>query len=265
MKTQNAKSDSNINKFINGKEIRAAIVDKRKFYFVSDLIKVYGSGFINNLPTAPIVVRLTANGNSQTRRLVNVMEFKTALKQGKKTPTKRSYNKIKKVMAEQMELPLSKAKEEAPVVVDQFMDEVRLEEAQTTSTPTAATHQEEHMDASVEDSGDKINSFHKARMNMLKSDIYNWCRAAAAREEKVRNVPKEESAKVGEDIRREVYHIVYQEFDRVLAAKLGITVYQLANHKLGKKFRLKGGYTDTVEKAGHLDLLHNVAKTMFNK
>jgi hypothetical protein len=184
------------------------------------------------------------------------MEFKTALKSAKKE--KRSYKKKgTKVMAEQMLLPLDKPK--VPVV-DQFIEQAKLDEAAEASELNTSVKHKEHKPENAE-----VNNFHTARMNMLKSEIAGWCGAAAAREEKARNLTKEEIKQSNNEIRRQMYYVVYQEFDRVLALKLGVKPHQLSEYKLGKKFRINGKYIDAVEKAGYLDLLHSVVKQMLGK
>ena len=68
---------------IKGTEIRGVTVNKRKYYFIGDLVKTYGSGFISCLPSPPISLRITDGGNSQMRRLVNVTDFKSTIRSTK--------------------------------------------------------------------------------------------------------------------------------------------------------------------------------------
>jgi hypothetical protein len=240
MTTKNAKNNSNITEeLFDGVVVRAALVNKRKFYFLSDLVTAYGSRFTKHLTTAPLVARLAVNGNSQNRRLVNVMDFKAAMKavKAKKAAVK---NKPKKVIAEQMELPLCKA-------------------AQACTGKTEVKHKERK----IEDI--QVNDFQTAKSNMMKTDISYWCGNVAAKEAREKGLTKEYIANTNNELRRQAYYALYQEFDRLLASQLNVKVYQLSEHKLGKKYRLEGKYIDTIAKAGYLDLLHKVAQQMFNK
>lgn len=240
MTTKNAKNNSNITEeLFDGVVVRAALVNKRKFYFLSDIVTVYGSKFIKHLTTAPLVARLAVNGNSQNRRLVNVMDFKAAMKtvKAKKDTVK---NKPKKVMAEQMELPLCKSTQSCTAKVEVKHKERKIEDIQ-------------------------VNDFQTAKANMMKTDISYWCGNVAASEARQKGLTKEHIADTNNELRRQAYYALYQEFDRILASQLGIKVHQLGEHKLGKKFRLEGKYIDTIAKAGYLDLLHKVAQQMFAK
>ena len=54
---------------------RCVHLERRKYFFVSDLVKTYGSGFLNLLEEAPVIRRITHGKNSQTRRLVPSTDF----------------------------------------------------------------------------------------------------------------------------------------------------------------------------------------------
>jgi hypothetical protein len=55
---------------------RCVNLNRRKHYFVSDLVRVYGSGFLNLLETPPVIQRIKCGNNSQSRRLVSSTDFK---------------------------------------------------------------------------------------------------------------------------------------------------------------------------------------------
>lgn len=57
--------------------VRCVLLERRKYLFVSDLVKTYGSGFLNLLEEDPMIMRVTHDSNSQTRRLVPSAEFNT--------------------------------------------------------------------------------------------------------------------------------------------------------------------------------------------
>jgi hypothetical protein len=57
--------------------VRSVNLERRKHYFVSDLVKTYGSGFLNLLSTPPVVQRIKDGNNSQSRRLISSTEFKS--------------------------------------------------------------------------------------------------------------------------------------------------------------------------------------------
>lgn len=67
-------------------EVRSVNLNKRKFYFMSDLERAYGNGIVSKLPTNTISMRIVDNGNSQMRRLVSASEFQTVIKKQCKTP-----------------------------------------------------------------------------------------------------------------------------------------------------------------------------------
>lgn len=108
MTVKNTKNKNISEELFDGVVVRATIVNKRKFYFLSDLVTAYGSKFVKHLSTAPLVARIADNGNSQNRRLVNVMDFKSAIKAVKMQKTQVK-SKPKKHIAEQMDLPLCEA------------------------------------------------------------------------------------------------------------------------------------------------------------
>lgn len=56
---------------------RCINLERRKHYFVSDLVKIYGSGFLNLLETPPVIQRVKHGNNSQSRRLVSSTDFKS--------------------------------------------------------------------------------------------------------------------------------------------------------------------------------------------
>lgn len=64
----------------DGYSIRCVSVGNRKMYFVSDLVEIYGRGFIDKLANKPSTMRIKVGDNSQTRRLVSYKDFMKALK-----------------------------------------------------------------------------------------------------------------------------------------------------------------------------------------
>lgn len=64
----------------DGKLLRSVKVQKLNYYYYSDLTDIYGSGFVKFLQTPPIKQRVLWGTNSNDCRLVNVSEFKSALK-----------------------------------------------------------------------------------------------------------------------------------------------------------------------------------------
>jgi len=65
---------------IDGQEVLGTVLNKRKYYFLADLKKLYGTKFMTHLPTTPISRRIAVSGNSQTRQLVNVSDFKASFR-----------------------------------------------------------------------------------------------------------------------------------------------------------------------------------------
>ena len=65
---------------ITGTDIRWIKVQGKKAYFVSDLVSVYGRGFVDQLPKAPAKMRVKHNNNSQQRRIVCAASLKGVLK-----------------------------------------------------------------------------------------------------------------------------------------------------------------------------------------
>lgn len=239
MTVKNTKNKNISEELFDGVVVRATIVNKRKFYFLSDLVTAYGSKFVKHLSTAPLVARIADNGNSQNRRLVNVMDFKSAIKAVKMQKTQVK-SKPKKHIAEQMDLPLCEAVKSCSGKTEVKLKERKVEDIQ-------------------------VNDFQTAKANMMKSDISYWCGNVAAKEAKEKGLTKEYIANTNNELRRQAYYALYQEFDRVLASQLGVKIHELGTHKLGKKYRLEGKYIDTVDKAGYLGLLHKVAQQMFGK
>ena len=64
----------------DGKLLRSVKVQKLNYYYYTDLTDIYGSGFVKFLQTPPIKQRVLWGTNSNDCRLVNVSEFKSALK-----------------------------------------------------------------------------------------------------------------------------------------------------------------------------------------
>jgi hypothetical protein len=65
---------------IEGVQCRWVKLDNKKTYFASDLVQVYGKGFMSKLEVAPKKMRVAHEGNSQTRLMVPVAELKMALR-----------------------------------------------------------------------------------------------------------------------------------------------------------------------------------------
>lgn len=244
MTTKN--KNSIIRDIVKGTEIRGVTVNKRKYYFVGDLVKTYGSSFLSSLPSPPISMRIADGGNSQTRRLVNVTDFKNTIR-SKKASVKPSALKLrtssspacKKIIARQMELPLS----EKPVKPIGNVSKLPL----------------------VEIKDPVVNDITTARANMLKSDIKHWCKKFSDAQVKKLKLTASDLEKTDRSVYRETYYTMYQEFDRVLSVALKVSVYGLADFGFGKTFRKAGmNYLDVVEKNGMLELLHTVARSLFS-
>lgn len=73
--TTNKTKKNKITAYYGNNGIRCVLLERRKYLFVSDLVKVYGSGFLNLLEEEPMIMRVTHDSNSQTRRLVPSAEF----------------------------------------------------------------------------------------------------------------------------------------------------------------------------------------------
>jgi hypothetical protein len=74
---------TNLNVFVDkieGLECRWVKLNNKKTYFVSDLVQVYGKGFVSRLDNTPKKMRIAHEGNSQTRLMVAATDFRTALK-----------------------------------------------------------------------------------------------------------------------------------------------------------------------------------------
>lgn len=73
--TTNKTKKNKTTAFYDNNGSRCVQLERRKYLFVSDLVKTYGSGFLNLLEEAPIIRRITHGSNSQTRRLVASADF----------------------------------------------------------------------------------------------------------------------------------------------------------------------------------------------
>ena len=68
---------------------RCVNLDRRKYYFVSDLVYAYGSGFLKGLSNPPVIQRIKDGNNSQSRRLVSSTDFKSVCTKFKLSPKKK--------------------------------------------------------------------------------------------------------------------------------------------------------------------------------
>jgi hypothetical protein len=77
--TKTTKLNVNVEKR-NNHSYRYVILNRCKYGFVSDLVKIYGSSFLQLLDKQPSSLRIEHNGNSQERRLVRIPEFRDTIK-----------------------------------------------------------------------------------------------------------------------------------------------------------------------------------------
>jgi hypothetical protein len=217
--------------------VRGTILHKRKYYFLADLKKLYGSKFVTYLPAEPISLRIAVAGNSQTRQLVNVSEFKDSFRKYKKTQTSKTATvkavekKPKKTIATQLEMNFStpqnavkSAASEAPV-------------SKTESDMIAKTFRR-NINRTIEEYSKKEIS----ATDNLDVDI-----ESALKEKIVKNYLK-----------------AYAHFDKGLASSNNISINMLDNYGLGRKARSNGvKYLDTIQSKGLLDYLAAVVEHLF--
>lgn len=225
---------------LDGQEVRGTVLNKRKYYFLSDLKKVYGTKFISYLPTNPITLRISVAGNSQTRDLVNVSEFKDSFRKYKqsqpvkKTSAPKTAHTGKKHNAVQLELGFTKPEPPAQ--------------------PAAAA-------APVANAESDALAF---RAKTVRANINKTIEAYSRKEvAELDNIDVDQAAELKKHIVKN-YLKAYDQFDIGLAATNNITVKMLGDHGLGVKGRSNGRkYLDTIQSKGLLEYLAEVVEHMF--
>jgi hypothetical protein len=270
-------------KIVEGCVVRSILIAKRKYYFVGDLTDVYGSSFLSKLAVPCVMKRVSDGSNSQQRRLVTATDFNNALKLvlNEKQHSKKTAKKVTATRTTQMTMtsPLRKNKstnvqEGAPAITNiapqppqtQTAGSFVLEERASWTPPVNRQHaSDEHaMDSfsetEKEDAMEPVKDLESATSEMLRTQI----RLLLDRQAKKKSGDAA-SQQDQNQVRKELYRTLYQEFDRALASNLGCSTYELKEHKLGLTYRTKGGvkYLDRIQDSGYLSFLGSVAKKLF--
>lgn len=232
---------------IEGTSVRSVNVLKRKYYFISDLTKVYGRGFVSKLPSTPIILRIKDGSVSQDRRLVNATEFKQTIRQIAQ-PSKVARNtgpKSTKVTFKKTE-------------AEQFTFDFETKTSKTTKQPIGENLRNLQIDLSDVRDVDAVElSLIKGQINAL---VNNYVHSKAVSE----GWTDEQLEQNDREKYREVYTALYREFDRVLRKQLGAEGKNLEDYNLGTESRKhRQNYLDMVGKQGLLPQFLNVAKQMF--
>ena len=232
---------------INGHDVRTTMLNKRKFYFLKDLYAAYGKSVVDRLNVQKTTLRFVAEGSSQLRGLVNVSEFKDALRKYKEN-NKKSFTKVLNVRAPRAKT-LDTVIKEAKVSPS---DDIDLSPCATVCTPACAAPQQA---AKVET---KPSSTISEENYQLKKKINKMVEEYATNKTKT-----ETNANKRLEVLKTTYCELYEQFDRALANTLGIDTYDLNKFKLGLRFRPSGkdsvSYITRVLSANQLPLLHSVA------
>lgn len=263
MTTNNQLTSAPIAK-IKGQDCRYTKIDNKKFLYYSDLTKIVGKDFVRELRTPPIVARVSDGSNSQDRRLVNVTDFRNALRQLAETKgaTKKAVKTTKMPSActnsDQACFEFIQPKEKK--VVAQACPEVV--KVKLTSTEAEGFDLSDiKLDTSLVGS---IYSKLRAKDETLKSQI-NAIVHKYVNNLVMENGFSDDSPEVCE-LRAHAYTSLYKEFDAHYSTELdkrGMTMSQVG---LGAKVRYNGNrYMDVLASKGALESLFAVAKRFFNK
>lgn len=227
---------------VKGNTVRSININKRKYYFVSDLTKIYGRGFVSKLPNATLLRRVNDGVTNQERRLVNVTEFKDTLRTTKAnisvSPTT---TKLTAALSQQ-------------VVMDFTSKPVEIEEKRSPAEDLKNIQIDLSDVRTVED---VQQSSIKGQINAL---VYNYIHTKAINE----GWTDEELEHNDRQKYREVYAALYKEFDRVISAQLHVKGKNLEDYGLGvESHGHRQNYLTRVGKQGLLPQLLDVAKQMF--
>lgn len=232
---------------LDGQEVRGTVLNKRKYYFLADLKRLYGSRFIPYLPANPISLRISVSGNSQMRQLVNVSEFKDGYRKYKQAaqPAKNTTTakRVVKLIAPQLEFPF-----EAP----EAPKEVKSSSGPTNTRIAPVVTKEEDED---------VLQF---RWKTIRMNINKLIADYSEKQLQLENVParNKEAALKARIIKN--YWQAYEEFDKSLAADAGVDIEKLASHGLGMVHRGKGKkYLDILQSKRLLQYLETVVERLF--
>jgi hypothetical protein len=236
---------------IKGAQVRSINIAKRKYYFISDLTKIYGRGFVSKLSTEPLIRRVKDGSVSQDRRLVNVTEFKQVIRQTAK-PSK---------VANKLAQKTTKATV-GRVEAEQFMLDLTPKETDTSSktqkTATASNLSNLHIDLK------DVRNVDEVERGMIKGQILGLVNRHLYEKAEKEGWTDEQLEQNNREKYRETYTALYREFDRVLLKQLATEGKTLQDYGLGIEGRgQRQNYLDRLDKQGLLPQFLEVAKQMF--
>lgn len=231
---------------IKGVSVRSINLAKRKYYFVSDLIKVYGRGFVSKLSSEPLVRRVKDGSSNQERKLVNATDFKNALRNStsSKPPARKITDVNKKPTTSKFEAEQF------------FFDFLETDKKQPQSTT-----------ASLKDIKIDLNTVRKVdevEMSIQKGQIIavvdHYVQLKAIKE----GLTDVDLAQNDRAMYRDAYTALYREFDRILKKELAAKGKKLEDYNLGAASRKnRESYLDMLGRQGLLAQMFEVAKQMF--
>lgn len=285
---------------MDGQEVLGTVLNKRKYYFLADLKKLYGTKFMTYLPTNPIALRIAVSGNSQTRQLVNVSDFKASFRSYKqalkakfkdhKQPTKGvrekpSKTEIKAAACDPRQLDMlfepqdctktTRTTSEALVVkTPTKLPEVSLTVVSEIpkahiNSPVLVAKESNIPKLSIENPipivSTVVDSFNdvmilERRWKAIRSEVCKIMRAHVVRTHAPRNSTRSETNKLWDKHSKDYYTKAYKKFDKQLAMALNTDITGLIRMGYGRENR---NYMDVIQEKGLLEEFKQVVIDLY--
>lgn len=216
---------------LKGKECRYVNLQGLRHYYVSDIIKHFGRGFLSFVEDKNIIMmKLRDNNVNATRRLIRASLI--------------DHNKL--VTLESKRKAITKAKNKAVQVKHKTREAVGF-----TKPEQAARF---------------LRDADTARDEMLRKEIHNLCMNKSVDDINARNLTNSDIKNSDRWVYRESYRTLYHEFDRIIGNRLKRIGATLSDYGLGYAFKKNASrYIDNIAKVGLLPELYTMAKALFGK
>jgi len=250
---------------VDGVDLRSVDINKKKYYYLNDLIKIYGGGFRKNLPSNPIHVCTGEGHDVRYRYLVSSADFKEALTKSQKLKRNSMPYPVRKpvavkataayVEAPQMELDLPFSE---PTTDDIPMDFVNAESAAPQPVTALPEVKRYEISASPKKAADKPL---QAKQISLKAEIWNLCVCNGQKIGFEKGMTFEEI--LVSPLTGEAYSFLYKEFDKELKKKFPLQ--QIKDWGLCNYYSKSSNvtYTAAIENAGLLPALREKAVELY--
>ena len=259
---------------MDGQEVLGTMINKKKYYFLADLKRLYGTKFMPYLPTNPISLRIPVSGNSQTRQLVNVSDFKDGFRKYKQATKEKDESKLKwvkkdapakkKHIAEQLDMCFEsstapKHTNTTEIVLSHKGKEAALVPVETLTIPKLSLDTPVTIIPTTVQASDEA-SILEDRWKALRSEIFNIMKNHVVHVHGGHKMKNVEKNKLFDKHGKDYYTKAYQEFDGRLAKAHNTNIEGIKKMGFNKGSK---NYMNIIQEKGLLEEFKRVVISLY--